>query len=178
MLLRLPHDTAELLDRLIASVGAVVGRNRAAVIHALAVAHPTGAAALGCLARALAGGGADLQGLSDAALERVRAAHETETAHLRQCHESALEAERASLRLAVVAAEARGRLAGLQEARTAPGISHEAASVLVRALPEHAARILARHGVGILVDDDSDEMVFVRRDPVPAAVVHRAVEGE
>ena len=91
VLLRLPNETAELLDRLIASMGAIVGRNRAAIIHALAISHPSGAAALGCLARSLTTGHAgDLQGLSDQALERVRAAHAVESAEVARASQPAV----------------------------------------------------------------------------------------
>ena len=159
VLLRLPTETAELLDRLIASMGAIVGRNRAAIIHALAVSHPSGAAALGCLARSLTTGNAgDLQGLSDQALERVRAAHAVESAEVARAHEASVSAVRAEREHAVAAAEDRGRLAGFRDARL--GLSHEAAAVLVRAWPEHAAAVLARAGIRIVTEEDSDEVAF------------------
>jgi hypothetical protein len=162
-LLRLPNDTAAELDRLMVEMGPIVGRNRAAVIHALACAHPTGASALGCLARAMTPGPAgDLQGIHDKALERIRAAHEVEHAAVVRAHEAALEAERAGRDLAVRAAVDRGRLGGFNDARL--GISHEAAAVLVRAWPGHAADVLRRHGIRVVVDDDpdSDEVGFER----------------
>lgn len=159
VLLRLPNDTAELLDRLIASMGAIVGRNRAAIIHALAISHPSGAAALGCLARSVTTGNAgDLQGLSDQALERVRAAHAVESAEVARAHEASVSAVRAEREHAVAAAQDRGRLTGFREARL--GLSHEAASVLVRAWPEHAAAVLARAGIRIVTEEESDEVAF------------------